>query len=165
MSDLLDDYQKIKAELRELSKQIFELYSNNDILGVLRSRNIDRIEIMENRQNPLYVDLEFVSFKEDIIVFVISVERSDVLEFNENKLLDTWFDEIIKMIEKNNIMTSKKFMKMFPKTDYPLLTSIITNSLNGTFKNKTDDEIAVLVSKHITKLLEKMVQEKRNEIK
>lgn len=161
MADILDSYQEFKIALREISKQIYELFEKNDVLGVLKTRGVSRLEIVENKHNPAMVDLEFFSFKEDILLFTFTIDRSTALEFDEIKLIDVWFTEIISMIEKTNIMTAKKFMKAFPKSDYPLIMAICHNI--KTFKDKTDDEIAVLVSKHITGLLEKHIEEKRNE--
>lgn len=150
--DVLSNYQEFRLALRAIAKDIYELLSTNDKLNIINSRAIDRLEIVEHKHDPSLVNIEFYSFREEIMIFSLIFKRDIALDplANKDEIVKYWFEQSLDMVERNNILTAKKFLKTYVPNDFQLIYSIVGNY--SKMSHLSNDEIAEKVAKHITKL-------------
>lgn len=148
--DILESYKESRDALIEISRNVFKLLCENDRFGMIKSRGIIRLNVCVDAYVPEKVIVEFYSAKDEVSLFSIRFDRQSILNHVESEIIATWLIESISLIEKHNTFICKRFLKDFSVSDHKPILSLIGNY--GKMNDKSDNEIAVIVAKHITKL-------------
>lgn len=159
--DILSKYTETKKELDLLAKQVFSLFDENDVYGIINSSNVKYLEICDHKQFDNLVIINMGDYGDIAPILTFESDRKIVLEFDEESLIELWIQTSKNIIEKSNELKAKKFMKDYHKNDHGLIHLVISNYEKLSNLGKNDAEIAKLAAKGMTKLLEHKFESKK----
>lgn len=160
--DILNKYSESKKELDLLSKQVFSLFEENDVYGIIKTSDIKFLELSIHKQHDELVVVGLCDYSGIIPKISFEAKRSDILDFIEKNIIDLWIEISKSIVEKANEVKAKKFMKDYRTFDHGLIYLLISNYEKLSNSGKTDSEIAKIVAKNVTSLMEKKY-EKHNQ--
>lgn len=159
--DILSQFTEISQILKALQDQVFDLFEENDVYGVINHFGIKYIELTTTKNREL-VSVNLCNYAITTPIISFTANRAAVLNLDRHVLISTWLVEAKTIVERANESKAKQFLKAYPENTHELLFLVISNYSKLSKAGKTDTDIAKLAAKGMTKLLEQKFELKTN---